>query len=384
MRVLRISHSGNVSAYRERERALHATGRVEVALVCPSDWPHLGQSDTHIEEEFPTWQAKTYGTGSVPLFGYELQPIIRAIRNFKPDIVDIHEEPYSVSGFQCLALSKMYAPRAAYVFYSAQNINKRYPIPFRQTEQYAYRSCHGAYPCSEGVQQVLMEKGFKKACPVIPLGVNTTVFSPTGPLLRPWRLEGTHVIGFTGRLVESKGLAVVLHALSDLRSAIGTEGDVRILVAGVGPDLSKFKALATEIGVADKVEWLGEIKQADMPSFYRSCSTVVVPSLTTKTWKEQFGRVPVESMSCGTPVISSDSGSLPEVIEGAGMIVHEGDRAELVQALLTMLRQEETRKAFEAQGLKRVADKYSWRSVADAMLDLYDTALGLKQNETHK
>jgi glycosyltransferase involved in cell wall biosynthesis len=377
LRVLRISHSSNVSAYRERDRKLEQLG-VEVALICPSDWEHLGQSDRNIKESFSVDQIRTLGTGAIPLFAYDLGPIIERIRKFRPDVIDIHEEPYSVSCFECLVLAKTFAPRAAYVFYTAQNINKKYPLPFRMSEGFVYQNSHGAYPCSIGVQEVLQAKGYAKRCPVIPLGVDPQQFSPQGETIRDWKHNNdSQVIGFTGRLVESKGLQVILQAMALLPHSV--KSTVKLLVAGSGPSQAKLSELATNLGLADYVTWLGALKQTEMPAFYRSCNVVVVPSITTKTWKEQFGRVPVEAMSCGIPIIVSDSGSLPEVAADCGIIVPEDNPTALSAALQELLPNRLRSAEIGRRSGDLVRTRFSWHAVAQLMVQLYSDCLRASQ-----
>ncbi len=186
MKVLRVSHTATVSMYRERDRQIAALGDVKFELITPTTWNHLGGRDDGAEERFGVTKVRTFITGSIPLFSFAPLPIITKLRHFSPDIVDIHEEPYSVSAFELVYLARLFAPKAACLFYSAQNINKRYPLPFQWSEQFVYSHSRGAYPCSEGVRQVLLAKGFKNACPVIPLGVDTEQFSPgASPLSLP-------------------------------------------------------------------------------------------------------------------------------------------------------------------------------------------------------
>src|SRR5207245_3300012 len=71
----------------------------------------------------------------------------------------------------------------------------------------------------------------------------------------------------------------------------------------------------------------------EVPRYLERMTALVLPSLTTPTWKEQFGHVLIEAMACGVPVIGSDSGAIPEVIGDAGLVVPEGDVAGLAEAL---------------------------------------------------
>lgn len=368
--MLRISHSAAVSAYRERERHLAALLPVELMLVMPEKWEHLGGKSDDIKETFPVITSGTIGTGSIPLFAFDPFVLVKALRDFQPDIVDIHEEPYSVSCFQSLWLTGAVAPRAACVFYSAQNILKRYPPPFSWTEKYVYSKASGAYPCSDTVREVLCQKGFSKPAPVIPLGVDRRLFQPVEGNRRHFGIgENCFVVGYFGRFEECKGVDYVLEALA------AQKVDWKIIMVGRGAYQDALRTKASCLGIADRVLWLGEKPIDEIPGLLCLCDTVVVPSITTRTWREQFGRVVVEAMACGVPVIATNSGSLPEVVEDAGFIVPEKDSAALSEKLNEMASNSELRMKFRRRGLELVESKYTWARVAELTRDLYVRAL---------
>jgi glycosyltransferase involved in cell wall biosynthesis len=93
-------------------------------------------------------------------------------------------------------------------------------------------------------------------------------------------------------------------------------------------------------------------------------SVLVLPSLTTPTWKEQFGHVLVEAMACGVPVIGSDSGAIPEVIGDAGLIVPEGNVDALADAIQSLISAPALRVDLAARGRSRVQAEYTNDSVA--------------------
>lgn len=384
LRVLRISHSATLSSYRDRERTLAAMDEIELALIYPEKWEHLGggADDDNRSELFLAQKAKTLGTGSIPLFAFDPLPIIRVLKEFRPHVMDVHEEPYSVSCFESLLLLKRFRPGAACVFYSAQNINKRYPPPFRWSERFVYNNCQAAYPCSISVRDVLLAKGFQKPSPVIPLGVNIVEFSAHAQALNIAESD-CFVVGYTGRVEACKGIGYLLHAIAWLQKAMTEQEFSKIVlaVAGSGSSEAEFKTLASELGIAQNVKWLGPLPAAKMPNFYRSCNTIVVPSMSTPTWREQFGRVPVEAMACGIPVISSNSGSLPEVVADAGIIVPEQDSEALGKALKLLINSEAEQKRLSAIGLKHVLAHYTWKEVANAMHGLYLKATKRMQPE---
>jgi glycosyltransferase involved in cell wall biosynthesis len=115
---------------------------------------------------------------------------------------------------------------------------------------------------------------------------------------------------------------------------------------------------------------VGFVSQADMPSQYRLFDVMAMPSLETESWIEQFGRVAVEAMASGVPVLASDSGSLPEVVGDAGVLVPPGDAGALASALQMFVDDpsELTRLADRA---RQRAEQYSWSNVARRQHDLY-------------
>jgi glycosyltransferase involved in cell wall biosynthesis len=117
-----------------------------------------------------------------------------------------------------------------------------------------------------------------------------------------------------------------------------------------------------------------------VPRYLNAMDLLVAPSLTTPSWKEQFGRMLIEAFACGVPVVGSDSGEIPFVIDEAGVVVREGqtqDWAEAIEALLT----DPARRAELARaGLERCREKYSNEVVARGYLDFFQRMMDLPMN----
>ena len=91
---------------------------------------------------------------------------------------------------------------------------------------------------------------------------------------------------------------------------------------------------------------------------------MVLPSRTTATWKEQFGRVLTEAMACGVPVVGSNSGAIPEVIADAGLIFPEGDAMSLAAQLQRLANEHTLAVELGRRGMARVVDNYSQKRIA--------------------
>ena len=131
-----------------------------------------------------------------------------------------------------------------------------------------------------------------------------------------------------GRLVWEKGHQDVLRAFALLRE---TRPDLRLLIVGDGPERGRLESYAKELGVA--AEFRATVPYDEMPALYAGAEALVLASLPTKGWEEQFGMVLIEAMACGTPVVACASGAIPEVLGGAGTLVEPGDWRGLARVL---------------------------------------------------
>ena len=148
----------------------------------------------------------------------------------------------------------------------------------------------------------------------------------------------------------------------------------RLLVVGDGSERGPFEQRLRAAGLRERAEFTGAVNFARMPEYFHRVDVMIIPTETTKRIREQFGRVIVEAMASGVPVIGSTCGAIPEVIGEAGLIFPEGDAAALAGALRRMLADEDLRKRLAIAGLARVG-QYSWEQVAEKTYELYRQVL---------
>ncbi len=108
-----------------------------------------------------------------------------------------------------------------------------------------------------------------------------------------------------------------------------------------------------------------------MPSQYHQIDVLAVPSLTRPNWKEQFGRVLIEAMASGVPVIGSDSGAIPDVIDDAGLITPEGDIAALAEAICKLQQDQSLHKSLAERGRARIIEHFTHAQVAADTVRVY-------------
>jgi glycosyltransferase involved in cell wall biosynthesis len=194
----------------------------------------------------------------------------------------------------------------------------------------------------------------------IPNGVDLQRFSP--PIFEPESPRtGELVAGCAARLVAGKGVEDAIHALTH-----ASLQETRLRIAGSGPLRNELEELARSLAVDSRTEFLGEV--LDMPAFWRSVDVAVVPS---SSLVESFGMVAVEAMACARPVVATQSGALPSVVEDrvTGRIVPPGDVEALASAIAEYA-DAGVRARHGAQGRRRCEEKYSIERTARQYLEL--------------
>jgi glycosyltransferase involved in cell wall biosynthesis len=142
---------------------------------------------------------------------------------------------------------------------------------------------------------------------------------------------GGHLVLSIGRLVWEKGHQDVLRALALLRAR--GHRDVRALIVGVGPEERRLRGVVADLGLDDVVELRGWVPYDELPAVYARASCLVLASLPTKFWEEQFGMVLAEAMAGHVPIVAAASGAIPEVLGASGTLFAPGDWVGLAAVL---------------------------------------------------
>lgn len=184
-------------------------------------------------------------------------------------------------------------------------------------------------------------------------GVNIEEFSPG-------EQKEDEILLFVGRLDRSKGIVYLLEAFKKLKDDFR---NLRLIIAGDGPLKEWIKTYIKVSGLEERVLLQGTVKNRDLPEFFRKAALTVSPSITAKRWEEQVGMVNIQSIACGTPVVSTFSGAIPEYIrhEVDGFLVPERDSQALVEAVSRLLKNSELRRKMGEEGRKYVLERYDAR-----------------------
>jgi glycosyltransferase involved in cell wall biosynthesis len=369
LKVLTIAHNAVAESNRRRVDALGALPDVEVSLLTPRWWFEEGRRIV-VPRSAPWRVGRTVFAGNGTRYLY-ITGLLEAIRESKPDVIDLFEEPFSLVSLQTLLLRDVFAPEAAVVFYSAVNVHREWRWPYRSIERFTLRRADGAHAPNSDVPPILQSKGlleFSQPVSVIPLGLDVERFAGAeamelASIPRPR-------VGFVGRLEPVKGLDVLLDAFERLSVPAS------LIIAGEG---SERRRLTNRIGV----HLMPPLKYDKLPAFLRSLDVLVLPSVTIlPLHREQFGRVLIEAMAAGVPVIGSSSGAIPEVIGEAGLVVPERDATALAEAIDRVLGDAALRARLIQRGRQAAAGRFAWSTIAEQTLDLFRSAVAHRRGVT--
>jgi glycosyltransferase involved in cell wall biosynthesis len=367
LKVLIVSKILVVAAYRRKLEAIAAQPGVDrLVAVTGSEWREPGGRHVRFEPSAATGAydlriEPIWLNGSYHLFIWPW--LWRVLREVRPDLVHIDEEPYNLATAHGTWLARRAGARS--LFFTWQNLLRRYPPPFSWFERNVFDHSAFGIAGSQEALQVVRSKGYCGPSAVIPqFGVDPDLFFPTSS-----PPSGPPVIGFLARLVEEKGLSVLLDALAEL------PGDWRLHVIGKGPLEATSRLRAAQLGIGGRITWEPGVASVEIPQRMRSFTLLVQPSLTGSHWKEQFGRALMEAMACGVPVIGSQSGEIPQVVGNAGVIVPEGDPLALRDAISRLLSDAELRRELSWRGRQRVLDCYTHARIAEQTVSAYRSSI---------
>ncbi|TFV57137.1 glycosyltransferase family 1 protein [Geodermatophilus sp. DF01-2] len=202
---------------------------------------------------------------------------------------------------------------------------------------------------------------------VIPVGIDPDVFTPPPPD-RPRAADS--VVVTTSADVPLKGLVHLLEAVAKLR----TERPVQLTVVGTARPGGPAEAALDRLALRDAVRFTGPLPEPDLVRLLQSAAVVAIPSLY-----EGFSLPAVEAMACGTALVTTDAGALPEVVGSkAGLRVRAGDVGELTAALQLVLDSPSLAEQLGRAGRRRVLASYTWRSTAERTAEWYREVLERK------
>lgn len=211
---------------------------------------------------------------------------------------------------------------------------------------------------------------YKKKCHVVPLGINIARFEAEcseDAICGIRSRYGPEIVLFIGKFRYYKGLDVLIRAMR------GTSGN--LLLIGSGPFESRLKQLAMDLGMRDRVFFLGERNDAEVNLFLKACDVFVLPSIYRS---EAFGLAQLEAMACGKPVISTELSTGTSFVNqhnATGIIVPPSDADALARSINMLFTDPDLRKKFGEAGNFRVRNYFSENRMIDGIMQIYHQVL---------
>ena len=222
-------------------------------------------------------------------------------------------------------------------------------------------------------REALLVEGVHSGRVVVqPMGVNRDVFRPSvrdEALERRWSIpDGWRTVLFCGRLIREKGVLDLVRALALVPKTV-------LILVGVGPERPRLESAAGALGIEDRVRFVGGSAYDEMPRIYSMGDVFCLPSVTTPYWQEQFGMVLVEAMACGVPIVTTASGSIPEVVGDSAVTVPAYAPIELAAALRAVLDDRDLATRLSQAGQSRVQERFDATRVAAVIGQVYTRLL---------
>ena len=299
---------------------------------------------------------------------YYKRGIAQHFKHFQPDIIHLEEEAWSLNAWQTIRLKRKFSPDSRFIFRTSLSIPSKQrfgPLPV-WIEKHVFRETDIAFPLSENAGKILKQRGYNGAQIPFPNGVDISLFQKqdVSELKQSLGLSDCFVIGYVGRLLKMKGVDTLIEAAANLGFPF------KLLIVGSGEDKSIFQELATQLHIANKIVWINAVPPEEVPNYINCMDTLVLPSRTTPDWVEFFGRVLIEGMACEVPVIGSDSGEIPQVIDDAGLVYPEGEAEVLTQKIKQIKSNTTLQESLLNKGLERV-QHFTWETIAERTYQVY-------------
>jgi glycosyltransferase involved in cell wall biosynthesis len=206
---------------------------------------------------------------------------------------------------------------------------------------------------------------------VIMNGADLKRFSPSndGELRNGDAIFGRQMIFACRQLIPRKGIRFLIQAFARLKPHFP---DTTLVIAGDGFEKPELEQMAKDLRIADSTIFLGWVENSELPRYFRAAAVTVIPSL-----EEGFGIPAAEAMGCQVPVVASDAGGLPEVVEDGvtGFVVPKGSVDALAYAIKKLLVNETLRIQMGKAGRKRALRLFDWNRTARHFEILYRTIL---------
>jgi rhamnosyl/mannosyltransferase len=296
----------------------------------------------------------------------------------RADVIVLHEpNPMALVAY---ALARPDIPLVVWFHSEVIRPRWKYRLFYQPFLDFALRRASRIVVASPPMMDVPALAAHRDKCVVVPFGLTFDRYTMTPAVAASRdsirRAASRPILLFVGRFVHYKGVHVLLRAMRGI--------DADLMLVGDGPGRKMLQELAFELGVSDRVHFLGEVGDESLLAWYHACDALVLPSVTRQ---EAFGMVQLEAMLCGHPVVSTDLGTGVAWVnqhERTGLVVPPGDAAALHEAIARLVSDADLRKQLGRAARARVLEEFSDTRMCADTLKVYREAIATRTPVTRR
>lgn len=359
MRAVVVSHAYADPARRGKLKALAGLGCVITAAVpggtSSEDGPlriaSIRAGGAHRPPERQSWSRRG---------------LVTLLRDLRPDLVQVESEPHSRAAAAATAAArKLGIPT---VVFSWESRARDYPLLPRRRRRLTLDHASGVLGGNSLATALLRA--------VAPAARHDTIpqFGVGVPPMREFPDRAGLAIGFIGRLVPERGVDILLQACNHVLGAWS------LAIVGTGPEQEALEALAQRYGQASRIRWLGGVGRDAIDRFWAEIDVLAVPSRATPDWVERHHELLLEAMARAIPVVTTDTGALPELVGDAGVVVSDAEPMGL--ALQQLLADPGERRRLGLAGRQRVLGQFSDTAIAERTLAFWQSVVSSADRAT--
>ena len=335
-------------------------------------WPQRNQKLCYREGILPNLRRNPWLWIQVPLlFLSQLVNTVIIHRKEKIDIIHSHWViPSGVTAWVCQKLLKK-------PFIVTVHGSDILPSKMRSLKYLLKRVLNDSNACtvnSKATAGAVQDITRTEKLEVIPMGVDLNVFHPVVRVSNLDRKKSDkvkeHLILGVGRLILLKGINYLIEAMPLVLESVP---DARLIICGDGPERKNLEELISIMHVTQNVSFKGNIPHERLPDYYRDSAVFVLPSIVDNGATEALGVVLLEAMACGTAIVGSNVGGIPDIIINGenGLLVEQKNAQDLAHKIIALLLNDELRYKLSKNGLETVRERFSWEAIGERFSKLY-------------
>lgn len=247
---------------------------------------------------------------------------------------------------------------------------------FEQVKRLVVRGCDHMTVVSRSMRSDILKMNAEpQKISVIPMGVELRerFVSPSTTVNRGGLL-------FVGRLVPKKGLRYLIEAMPVI---LRTHPDLKLRIAGDGPDRRELERRVLHLGLHGHVEFLGSMSNKDLPALYQSAGIVIFPSVVDRDGdREGFGLVLVEALGCECAVVATDLPAMKDIVEDGktGLVVGQRSPEQIANAVIRLTSDPGLRRSLAINGRDHVLSRFDWETISQKYKSIARALVDMRRN----